>query len=368
MNVNKERILVTGGRGFIGRAIVEELLSLPQTCESNIYVLDTTLPTEQSEDYHERVTYIRADVTSKTHMRRAVNGMDALFHAASTRCQPWMSEESAYDVNVTGTINVIDAAREVGVRNFVFTSSAYVVMCYLGAWIDVDENQKYPSQYIDTYTAHKAEAERIVLAATTREFATVVLRPSIAFGLGDGVFADVYVKGEVQYFLGQGATLMDMVYIGDVAKAHVRAYERLLAAATRDTVSGQIYHIGQKDAVMHREFAGWRKHCWSKNNTQQSEVWSLPLFFARILVYVNESVAALTGMYPFSEHLTTNVLTYTQRSMILNTAKAERDLEYYPSRTVYESVDMVMKSVLKSTTRSRPAEQEHTRWEVSRAA
>ncbi|KNC75249.1 hypothetical protein SARC_12223, partial [Sphaeroforma arctica JP610] len=74
-------------RGFIGRAIVDELLSHPHTCDANVYVLDTSLPCENDADYHDSITYIRADVTSTTHMRRAVNGMDTVFHAASTRYQ-----------------------------------------------------------------------------------------------------------------------------------------------------------------------------------------------------------------------------------------------------------------------------------------
>ncbi|KNC72349.1 hypothetical protein SARC_15098, partial [Sphaeroforma arctica JP610] len=79
-----------------------------------------------------------------------------------------------------------------------------------------------------------------------------------------------------------------------------------------------------------------------------------------LLVYINESVAGLIGVYPFSEHLTTNVLTYTQRSMILNTTKAERDLGYQPSRSVYESISMIMETRQRNAKRSRPNETAQT--------
>jgi sterol-4alpha-carboxylate 3-dehydrogenase (decarboxylating) len=156
-------------------------------------------------------------------------------------------------VNVIGTQNVVNAAREHGCRALVYTSSCTVVTDDLnGKFPNIDE--RWPvSKVSSIYGESKAEAETIVLTAnntpTTEKLdqdekvgnhdrsvghaiSTCVLRPSVIFGEGDSqLIPSIHAciqKGETRYRIGDGNNMWDTVYVGNVADAHVLAVENLL--------------------------------------------------------------------------------------------------------------------------------------------
>ncbi|KAJ1894258.1 erg26, C-3 sterol dehydrogenase, partial [Kickxella alabastrina] len=181
----REVYLVVGGEGFLGRAIVQALLTRrAQTADNSIIrVLDITRNfTDPS------IEFIQGDITNASDVTSALthNNQTAttVFHTAS----PLMKspEHLHTKVNITGTRVLLDASKREGVAKFVYTSSASVV--YSGGALEyVDESLPYAEVFADYYSETKAAAEKMVLAedACLEGMRTAALRPSGIFGPGD---------------------------------------------------------------------------------------------------------------------------------------------------------------------------------------
>src|SRR5262249_51462005 len=129
------------------------------------------------------VTTVRVDVGEAEAIARAVEGHDAVFHAAA-RAGVWGPRADFVRTNVTGTANVIEACRRAGVPRLVFTRSPSVVF----GDHDHENGQPdlpHPERFQATYPATKAAAERLVLAANGASLATVALRPHLIWGPRD---------------------------------------------------------------------------------------------------------------------------------------------------------------------------------------
>ena len=152
-------------------------------------------------------------------------------------------------VNVEGTRAIIAAAVETGVRKLVFTSSAGVVFNGKDI-IDVDERMPFPEVHMDAYNQTKAEAEVLVLEANGKGgLLTVALRPAGIFGWVPRIFANffmtypslsspgdrqvmagfyqAYERGQTNVQVGENSNLFDWTYVGNVARAHLLAADKL---------------------------------------------------------------------------------------------------------------------------------------------
>ena len=118
--------LVTGGGGFIGSHIVEELVRRGE----RVRVLDNFLTgkRENLAPFLDKIELIEGDVRDAAACRRAVQGVDAVLHQAALPSVPRSIEDPVlvHDINVTGTLNILWACREAGVKRFVFASSSSV--------------------------------------------------------------------------------------------------------------------------------------------------------------------------------------------------------------------------------------------------
>lgn len=157
-------------------------------------------------------------------------------------------------VNVLGTQNVVAAAQACGVKRIVYTSSGSVV--FRGRDMNnVDESEPYaePTLFFrDAYTLTKAEAERIVLAASGKNGLTsVALRPHQIYGPGDRHFipavADNARMNVIQ--LGRAGRKVTMTYVDNIAHAHVVAALALADPTRAEKVAGQPFNINDGEAV-----------------------------------------------------------------------------------------------------------------------
>lgn len=225
-------VLVTGGAGMTGRAIVEQLLARGHAVRS----LDL------SPHPDPRVTSIVGDVRSPRAAAEACAGAETVHHTVAIVTQHPRKAALVEDVNVGGTRAVLAAARRAGVRRFVFTSSIDVV--FSGAPIAAgDETLPYPARFLDDYARTKATAERAVLAASGHGMTTIALRAAGIFGPGDRHRLPVLLRvarrqGYVP--IGPGTARFSHVYVDNVAHAHVLAGEQLDA---RHPAAGQAYFI-----------------------------------------------------------------------------------------------------------------------------
>jgi nucleoside-diphosphate-sugar epimerase len=228
--------LVTGGGGFLGGAVVRQLVARGAAVRSfsrQRYPALDSLGVEQHQ----------GDLADAAAVARAVAGCEIVFHVAA-KAGIWGPAAEYHAANVTGTRNVLGACRAHGVRRLVFTSSPSVV----GAGHAIeggDESLPYSRRYLAHYPRTKAEAERAVLAASGPDLAAVSLRPHLIWGPGDHHLIPRLLAraraGQLRQ-IGDGTNRVDVTYIDNAAAAHVLAGDRLAAGAP---IAGKAYFVSQ---------------------------------------------------------------------------------------------------------------------------
>jgi nucleoside-diphosphate-sugar epimerase len=233
------KILVTGGGGFVGGYIVERLLARG-------YAVRSIGRSPQPELVAKGVEVVCGDLTDATAVSAACEGVGAVFHVAA-RAGVWGSWESFYGPNVIGTRNVLSACRKWQVKRLVYTSTPSVV--FNGDSIrGGDESLPYGKNWLCHYAETKALAEQEALAANSEKLQVVALRPHLIFGPGDPHLLP-RVVGSVKAgrlrIVGDGSAKVDVSYVGNVADAHLDAFDAL----ERGKGAGQAYFISQGEPV-----------------------------------------------------------------------------------------------------------------------
>jgi len=235
-----ETALVTGGGGFLGGAIVAHLRAAGFSVRS-------FARGDYPELRRQGVTVLRGDLTDAEAVKRACEGCAIVFHNAA-RAGVWGDFNSFYLPNVTGTKNILAACAGVGVGRLVFTSSASVVFGDADM-TGVDESVPYPEHPRSPYTATKAEAERMVLAANGPNLKTLSLRPHLIWGPGDTqIIPRILAQARAGKILrvGDGKNIIDTTYIDNAAAAHLLA---AAALAANPGAAGRAYFISNGEPV-----------------------------------------------------------------------------------------------------------------------
>lgn len=234
------KALVTGGGGFLGKAIIRLLLANGAAVRSysrNEYPELTALGVE----------HCRGELADLTAVKAAVTGCDIVYHVAA-KAGVWGPFDEFYQANVVGTENVIRACRESGVRRLVYTSSPSVV--FDGTDMEgVDESTPYPDHFHSFYPQTKAQAEQLVLAANDQSLATVALRPHLIWGPDDNHLVPRILergaKGALRK-IGKRDCLVDTIYIDNAAEAHLQAGEKLDIGSV---VAGKAYFLSNDEPL-----------------------------------------------------------------------------------------------------------------------
>ncbi len=228
------RVLVTGGNGFLGQAIVRRLLARGDSVRS--------LQRSASPELDAlSVECLRGDIADAGIVQQAAKDCQAVFHVAA-KAGVWGRYDDYHRANVIGTQNVIAACHSNGIRKLVYTSSPSVVFNGHDE-AGIDESVSYPARYLAHYPLTKAIAERMVMSANGPQLATVSLRPHLIWGPGDNHLVPRLIQraraGQLRQ-VGDGKNLVDTTYIDNAADAHLLAAERLEAGSA---VSGKAYFI-----------------------------------------------------------------------------------------------------------------------------
>ena len=232
--------LVTGGGGFLGLAVVEQLLARGDRVRSfarGVYPGLAALGVE----------VLRGDLRDAQVVGQACAGCDVVFHVAA-KAGIWGRYAVYYEPNVRGTQNVLAACREHGVHRLVYTSSPSVV--FDGRSMEgVDESAPYPQKYHSHYSATKALAEQAVLAANGKTLRTLALRPHLIWGPRDNhLVPRIVSQGRAGTLrrVGDGTNKVDTTYIDNAARAHLLAADAL---ETNPQVAGRPFFISQGEPM-----------------------------------------------------------------------------------------------------------------------
>ena len=257
--MSSEHILVTGGTGFVGRHIIIALTE--QHPEAKLSALDIEKPPDE-KSVAGNVDFIQADVTKEEQLMEILMKVrpTIVIHAAgivptgNDRYSQRLRKK-VYRVNVNGTRNILTAAKAVGVKCFVYTSSVCIISDDIAHdYPNMDENLPVGNASL-IYGASKGIAEPMVLKANTKDFPTCALRPSVIFGPGDPhcvpTIHRCIAKGETPFIIGDAVNLYDFSYITNVADAHVLAVRNLLGPKT---AAGEAFFITNGEPVPFRDF------------------------------------------------------------------------------------------------------------------
>jgi nucleoside-diphosphate-sugar epimerase len=234
------RALVTGGGGFLGKAIVRLLL------EDGVEVCSFSRQPHADLDAL-GVEHRQGDLADGQAVAAALAGCDIVYHVAA-KAGVWGPYREFYRANVQGTRNVIEGCRTHRIRRLVYTSSPSVV--FDGADMEgVDETVPYPDRYHAFYPQTKAEAEQLVLQANDSALATVALRPHLIWGPEDNHLVPRILergrKGGLRR-IGNRECLVDTIYIDNAAQAHLQAAGSL---AVGSPVAGKAYFLSQGEPL-----------------------------------------------------------------------------------------------------------------------
>lgn len=240
MQLAENRFVVTGGSGFIGSHVVDQLLE----AGADVVVFDAVVRRENlPASDHGGLEVVEGDVTDVSALRAAMEGAAGVFHLAVLPLGACIeSPRRCVDVNVVGTFNVFEAAQTAGVRKVVFSSASSV---YGETSETMDES--HPLEAETMYGASKIAGEYFLRAfGDMYGLDYVVLRYMNVYGPRQegGLVVSVLRRilgGSPPVITGDGSQSFDFVHVGDVASANLRAMA--------SDVSGETFNVGSGTEV-----------------------------------------------------------------------------------------------------------------------
>ena len=255
INLTNNRVLVTGGAGFIGSNLVDALLEQGHM----VVCVDNESASNEEFYWNRNAINIKADVTDYKIMRNCMTDIDYVFHlAAESRLQPAIENPiEAIVKNCVGTTTVLQCAREAGVKKVMYssTSSGYGMNSYPNV-------ETQPDDCLNPYSASKVAAEKFCKMYTDLYgLKTVVFRYFNVYGERSPVFGQyapvigIFLKqkneGQSLTIVGDGSQRRDFIHVKDVAAANILA----ATADIPEEYYGQVFNIGSSDSISIQEIA-----------------------------------------------------------------------------------------------------------------
>jgi UDP-glucose 4-epimerase len=238
--------LVTGGSGFIGSHIVDELVKR----NHNVVVIDDLSAKENEEFYfNDEAQYYKWDISKDYCCESLFKGVENVFHlAARSRIQPTInSPGQCFEVNAVGTQRVLEWSRLNGVKNFVYSSTSSLY----GHQNQIPFNPNMPADCLNPYSMSKWMGEQICkLYSQLYNFNSTTLRYFNVYGPREpikgqyapvvGLFKRQSAEGKPMTIVGDGEQRRDFTYINDIVEANMKA----IAADPFKTRGHKIYNVG----------------------------------------------------------------------------------------------------------------------------
>jgi len=307
-------IFVTGATGFIGTKLVNALLAKGHS----VHALSRAASNREGL-MHERVRLVQGDLLDRDSLRKGMEGCSQVFHLAAY-AKNWSRDPSVFfRQNVDGMTNVLDAARDAGIKRVVFTSTIVVFGPRPAGVIGDESMPRITPKYFTEYEESKAVAERKALEYVKKGHPIVIVNPTRVYGPGKltegnsvSLMIDMYDRGKVPVLLNNGVNVGNYVLVDDLVRGHILAMER--------GKIGERYILGGENASLKRIFelvdeASGKKHFQ----------FSLPPSIAMLYGSLEKKRAEWLRMYP---QITPGWVETFLQDWAYTCAKAERELGY----------------------------------------
>jgi len=306
------KVLVTGGMGFTGKALVKRMLDAGH----EVVALDNKAGYRAEELTQWGAEVVLGSVTDRDVVRRCMRGVKVVHHVAAAFREMGVPRQYYRDVNVEGTRIVLEAAFDAGVRKFVYCSTC-------GVHGNVDHppaGEDAPIQPADYYQQTKYEAEPLVLEFHRRGLKSTILRPAAIFGPGDtGRFFLIFRQVARGWFpmFGSGRTLYHPLYIDNLLDAFEIAMQE-------DRGNGETYLIADDDYLSIEELVlGVARAMGRSVKLVHLPVW--PIVAAGHLV---QGICRPFGLAP---PIHPRRVDWYRQTRAFSIEKARRELAYEPS-------------------------------------
>ncbi len=218
------KIFMTGASGFIGSNLAARLAA--DNHQLTVLLRDPS----KADDYRSMgLKIIYGDLSGKEKLKAGMENCDWVFHLAGHTKPVSQDPHLPFKTNVTGTINVIEAAKEQSVKKVIITSTAGT-LGYSFNGIPVDETVTYNLQYNTEYERTKAFSEKAALDYNSDDLEVVAVNPTRVFGPGKITLSNsvtriinLYGKGLWRIIPGDGNAIGNYVFIDDVVRGHILA-------------------------------------------------------------------------------------------------------------------------------------------------
>jgi dihydroflavonol-4-reductase len=306
------KTLVTGATGFLGSHVARQLAGRGEQVRVLMRPSSDTRAIEGLEA--ERVTGDLRDVAS---LDRALAGVTRVFHVAADYRLWARNPQEIYESNVTGTRNLLEAARRAGVEKFVYTSTVATIAVPRKEKFPDESTQSSVEEMIGHYKRSKFEAEQCAVRAAGSDLPVVIVNPTTPVGPGDwkptptGKIIVDFLNGRMPGYVDTG---LNFVPVEDCAAGH-------LIAAERGRV-GERYILGGRNVTLKEVL-----DMLAAIGGLHAPRWKFPHAVAYVAAWVDTAVSVALGREP---QIPLEGVRMSRHKMFVDASKATRELGFSP--------------------------------------
>jgi dihydroflavonol-4-reductase len=218
------KTLVTGGTGFVGANVIRALLTRGAEVRALVRPRSDTRNLDSLD-----IELVAGDLRDRSSLEAALEGCDVVYHVAAMYTLWARNPQEIYDSNVTGTVNILEAAEQAGVQKIVYTSSVATIGVPKDGTPGNEDIPLLPGDMVSHYKRSKYLAEQEALKRARRGLPVVIVNPSFPVGAWDvkptpsGQTIVNFLRGKIPAYVDTGLNVVD---VEDVAIGHVMAAER----------------------------------------------------------------------------------------------------------------------------------------------